>query len=102
MHLGVHWRILGGGEVGVKVGTVFFGLYPYQKQGKKSDCISNYSIAKLCLSEKKNLGQHSALFLTTTSTKDFSWSPDSAAAKIPIIVRGACNTGYFDGHNTQN
>lgn len=53
MHLGVHWRILGGGEVGVKVGTVFFGLYPYQKQEKKSDCISNYSIAKLCLSEKK-------------------------------------------------
>lgn len=52
--------------------------------------------------KKKNLGQHSALFLTTTSTKDFSWSPDSAAAKIPIIVRGACNTGYFDGHNTQN
>lgn len=35
MHLGVHWRILGGEEVGVKVGTVFFGLYPYQKQEKK-------------------------------------------------------------------
>lgn len=27
MHLGGHWNILGGGEVGIKELTVFFGLY---------------------------------------------------------------------------
>lgn len=54
---------------------------------------------------KKNryLGQHSALFFDLLLLqRTFPGVQILLLLKSPIIVRGACNTGYFDGRNTQN
>lgn len=105
-HLGVHWSILGGGEAGVKEGTVFFGLYPYQKQEQKKVNVFLIIALQNCVFQNIYIyifrTAFSPCFDLLLLQRTFPGVQILLQLKSPIIVRGACNTGYFDGHNTQN
>lgn len=77
---------------------------PMAKQGQRGKYFLSHYWEIVSSGEEKKIKQKDSPFSLACLVLQWTFPRVQILLllKSPIIVRGTCNTGYFDGHNTQN